>query len=107
MTTELLKPATVIEIGNLCLYSMEIRVTRDGQDISLSPKEYKILELFMANPRRVLSREVLLEEVWGPDFVGDRKTVDVHIRWVREKIEDNPSLPKYLKTVRGFGYRLD
>ena len=105
--SELNRPETVIEHGDICLYSEEIRVTLCGKELSLAPKEYKILELFMANPRRVLSREVLLEEVWGPDFVGDRKTVDVHIRWVREKIEDNPSLPKYLKTVRRFGYRLD
>ncbi|OUW47573.1 MAG: DNA-binding response regulator [Synechococcus sp. TMED187] len=91
--------------ANLCLYAQECRVTRDEQDLNLSPKEYRILELFIKNPKRVWSRDQLLEKVWGIDFVGDTKTVDVHIRWLREKIEDQPSSPKHIRTVRGFGYR--
>jgi two-component system phosphate regulon response regulator PhoB len=91
--------------ANLCLFINECRVTRDGTDLNLSPKEYKILELFLRNPRRVFSRDQLLEKVWGPDFVGDTKTVDVHIRWLREKIEFQPSAPELIRTVRGFGYR--
>jgi two-component system phosphate regulon response regulator PhoB len=91
--------------GNLCLYPQECRVTRDGLDVNLSPKEYRLLELFMQNPRRVWSREKLLERVWGYDYFGDSKTVDVHIRWLREKLEANPSAPEHLITVRGFGYR--
>ena len=83
----------------------ECRVTRDGEDLNLSPKEYKILELLILNPKRVWSRDQLLEKIWGLDFVGDTKTVDVHIRWLREKIEDNPSAPELIRTVRGFGYR--
>ena len=59
----------------------------------------------MSHPRRVWSREQLLERVWGLDFMGDSKTVDVHIRWLREKLEADPSRPEYLQTVRGFGYR--
>jgi len=90
---------------NLCLFAEECRVSRDDNDLSLSPKEYKILELFIKNPRRVWSRDQLLERIWGIDFVGDTKTVDVHIRWLREKIEDEPSAPKHIRTVRGFGYR--
>jgi two-component system phosphate regulon response regulator PhoB len=95
----------VLKYQDILLYLTECRVTLRGEDINLSPKEFRILELFMNNPRRVWSREQLLERIWGPDFMGDSKTVDVHIRWLREKLEDDPSHPKYLQTVRGFGYR--
>ena len=91
--------------ANLCLFPAECRVTRDGTDLTLSPKEYKILELFIQNPKRVWSRDQLLEKIWGVDFVGDTKTVDVHIRWLREKVEEEPSSPQLIRTVRGFGYR--
>ncbi|WP_037990628.1 response regulator transcription factor [Synechococcus sp. CC9616] len=98
-------PAEIQQHRNLCLYMSECRVTRDGEDLNLSPKEYKILELFIQHPKRVWSRDRLLEKIWGLDFVGDTKTVDVHIRWLREKIEKNPSAPELIRTVRGFGYR--
>ena len=100
-------PAEIQQHRNLCLYMSECRVTRDGEDLNLSPKEYKILELFIQHPKRVWSRDQLLEKIWGLDFVGDTKTVDVHIRWLREKIEKNPSAPELIRTVRGFGYRFD
>jgi two-component system phosphate regulon response regulator PhoB len=90
---------------DITLYLNELRVTVGTCEVGLSPKEYRILELFMSHPRRVWSREQLIEKVWGPDFMGDRKTVDVHIRWLREKIEPDPSSPKYITTLRGFGYR--
>ena len=73
--------------------------------MNLTPKEYKLLEVFMHHPRQVWSREKLLERVWGHDFVGDSKTVDVHIRWLRAKLEEEPSKPQLIVTVRGFGYR--
>jgi two-component system phosphate regulon response regulator PhoB len=95
----------VLSHGNLRLYPEECRVTRDGQEVNLSPKEYRLLELFMQHPRRVWSRDKLLEQIWGHDYFGDSKTVDVHIRWLREKLEENPSEPAFLQTVRGFGYR--
>ncbi|BCX12728.1 MAG: DNA-binding response regulator [Thermosynechococcus sp.] len=95
----------VLRFRDLCLYPQECRVTLRGEELNLSPKEYKLLELFMRHPRRVWPREQLLDQVWGPDFVGDSKTVDVHIRWLREKIETDPSRPHYILTVRGFGYR--
>jgi two-component system phosphate regulon response regulator PhoB len=98
-------PAKQVVHANLCLYPDECRVTRDGLDVNLSPKEYRLLELFMHHPRRVWSRDKLLEQVWGHDYFGDSKTVDVHIRWLREKLETNPSAPEHLVTVRGFGYR--
>jgi two-component system phosphate regulon response regulator PhoB len=98
-------PSRQVVHANLCLYPEECRVTRDGLDVNLSPKEYRLLELFMHHPRRVWSRDKLLEQVWGHDYFGDSKTVDVHIRWLREKLELNPSAPEHLVTVRGFGYR--
>jgi two-component system, OmpR family, phosphate regulon response regulator PhoB len=94
-----------LRFQDVTLYPQECRVTVRGEEISLSPKEFRILELFMSHPRRVWSREQLIERVWGPDFMGDSKTVDVHIRWLREKLEADPSHPEYLMTVRGFGYR--
>jgi len=95
----------VLRFQDICLYPQECRVTLRGEDVNLSPKEYKLLELFMRQPRRVWPREQLLDQVWGHDFIGDSKTVDVHIRWLREKIETDPSHPEYILTVRGFGYR--
>lgn len=103
-TNQQSKPA-VLEHANLRLYPEECRVTRDGLPVNLSPKEYRLLELFMRHPRRVWSRDKLLEQIWGYDYIGDSKTVDVHIRWLREKLEANPSSPEHLLTVRGFGYR--
>jgi two-component system phosphate regulon response regulator PhoB len=98
--------STTYKFGDITLYVDECRVTINNTEINLSPKEFRLLDLFMSHPRRVWSREQLLEKVWGVDFVGDSKTVDVHIRWLREKIELDPSDPKHIVTVRGFGYRL-
>lgn len=94
-----------LRFHEIVLYPQECRVTIRGEEVNLSPKEFRILELFMSHPRRVWSREQLIERIWGPDFMGDSKTVDVHIRWLREKLELDPSHPEYLLTVRGFGYR--
>lgn len=96
---------SMLKFQDILLYSQECRVVARGEEINLSPKEFRLLELFISSPRRVWSREQLLERIWGPDFMGDSKTVDVHIRWLREKIETDPSHPRYLITVRGFGYR--
>ena len=95
----------VLNYKEITLYPQECRVLVRGQEVNLSPKEFRLLELFMSYTRRVWSREQLLDQVWGPDFVGDSKTVDVHIRWLREKLEQDPSRPEYIVTVRGFGYR--
>jgi two-component system phosphate regulon response regulator PhoB len=102
---QLQSPEPALKFHEIVLYPQECRVTVRGEDINLSPKEFRILELFMSHPRRVWSREQLIERIWGPDFMGDSKTVDVHIRWLREKLERDPSRPEYLLTVRGFGYR--
>nr|ABI75119.1 transcriptional regulator OmpR family [Cylindrospermopsis raciborskii T3] len=94
-----------LKYKDISLNPQECRVLVRGREVSLSPKEFRLLELFMSYARRVWSREQLLDQVWGPDFVGDSKTVDVHIRWLREKLELDPSHPEYIVTVRGFGYR--
>ena len=91
---------------DLILYPQECRFIVRGTEVMLSPKEFRLLEVFIRFPKRVWSRDQLLEQVWGEDFIGDSKTVDVHIRWLREKMELDPSDPQYLTTVRGFGYRL-
>lgn len=98
------QPVT-IQYKEITVYPEECRVMVRGQEVKLSPKQFRLLELFMGYPRRVWSRDHLLDQVWGHDFVGDTKTVDVHIRWLREKMELDPSKPEYIITVRGFGYR--
>jgi two-component system, OmpR family, phosphate regulon response regulator PhoB len=95
----------VLQFQDITVYPEECRVLVRGATVNLSPKEFRLLELFMQNPRRVWAREQLLDRVWGVDFIGDHKTVDVHIRWLREKLEVDPSQPQYVVTVRGFGYR--
>jgi DNA-binding response OmpR family regulator len=79
-------------------------VSRDGAPVALKPKEYDLLWFFVRHPGRVFSRDHLLEQVWGYDFPGGSRTVDVHVRWLREKIEDDPAAPRYLRTSRGAGY---
>ncbi|MDY7013074.1 MAG: response regulator transcription factor [Cyanobacteriota bacterium] len=98
-------PTPILQFREISLSPTECRVMVRDREVNLSPKEFRLLELFMSYPRRVWSREHLIERVWGPDFLGDTKTVDVHIRWLREKLEEDPSKPKYIVTVRGFGYR--
>ena len=80
---------------------------RDGGWVHLRPKEARLLELFARAPGRVLSRAFILERVWGPGHEGDPRTVDVHVRWLRSKIEPDPHTPVLLLTVRGVGYRLE
>ncbi|MCL2783710.1 MAG: response regulator transcription factor [Propionibacteriaceae bacterium] len=82
------------------------RVSVDGNQLTLPLKEFELLEVLMRNAGRVLTRRQLLNRVWGADYVGDTKTLDVHIRRLRAKIEQNPAMPSRLVTVRGLGYRL-
>lgn len=83
----------------------EIRL--DGQPVTMKPKEYELM-LFLAQHRgQALSREFILERVWGWDFIGDSRTIDVHVRWLREKIEKNPADPERIQTIRGAGYRFE
>ena len=82
-------------------------VTVDGAEQRLPLKEFELLEMFLRNPGRVLTRGQLIDRVWGSDYVGDTKTLDVHVKRLRAKLEPDPSEPKYLVTVRGLGYKLD
>ena len=79
----------------------------EGREVSLTAKEFELLEFLMNHPNKIYSRDKLLHEVWGEDYPGDVRTVDVHIRRMREKIEINPSEPKYLHTKWGVGYYFD
>ena len=88
----------------ICFKRMEVRL--GGKIIDLTPKEYKILAYMASDPGEVFSREQLITYVWGEDFVGESTSIAVFIRKIREKIEDEPSKPKYLQTVWGVGYKL-
>ena len=99
-------PGKRLRFGDIIMDTASHRVWLADKELSLSPREYALLEIFMNNPRRVYSRDDLIERVWGLDYDGDTKTVDVHICWLRQKIEEDPARPKMLQTVRGFGYRL-
>jgi DNA-binding response OmpR family regulator len=83
------------------------RVFRDGLEITLAQKEFDLLVCLLRNRGMALSRDLLLERVWGYDFPGDSRTVDVHVRWLREKVEVDPGKPVYIQTVRGIGYRFN
>ena len=96
--------AKVVEVGDLKLDCESRRVFIAGKEINLTAKEFDVLELLVFNPNKVYSRENLLNMVWGYEYPGDVRTVDVHIRRLREKIEANPSEPKYVHTKWGVGY---
>ncbi len=94
----------IIESGDMRLDCEGRRVYVAGKEINLTAKEFELLELLILNPNKVYSRENLLKLIWGLDYPGDVRTVDVHIRRLREKIEDSPSEPKYVHTKWGVGY---
>jgi DNA-binding response OmpR family regulator len=96
---------TQIRMGNILLHQDTRRVFVDGTEIELKNKEYELLLFLMSNPDIVFSRETLYERIWGYDAMGDNATVAVHINRLREKIEKNPSEPRYIQTVWGAGYR--
>ncbi|MDE7323858.1 MAG: response regulator transcription factor [Lachnospiraceae bacterium] len=98
------KKAQIIEAGDLRLDCDGRRLHVSGQEVNLTAKEFDVLELLVLNPNKVYGRENLLKLVWGEDYPGDVRTVDVHIRRLREKIEPNPSEPKYVHTKWGVGY---
>ena len=94
----------VLTAGDLSLNPEERVAIRDGKTVDLTAKEYDLIELLMRNPRRVYSRENLMNVVWGYAYAGDYRTVDVHIRRLREKLEKNPAEPEYIMTKWGVGY---
>jgi DNA-binding response OmpR family regulator len=99
--------AESIATGDLVVDLAKRIVFRASRALALKPKEYELLAFLARNRGRAFTRELLLNQVWGYDFAGDSRTVDVHVRWLREKIEDEPSKPTRLITVRGTGYRFE
>ena len=95
---------SALTVGDLTLNTEERVAVRDGRVVDLTAKEYDLIELLMRNPRRVYSRENLMNVVWGYSYAGDYRTVDVHIRRLREKLEKNPAEPEYIMTKWGVGY---
>lgn len=101
------KKHETLKFGNLVIDSTRREVTLNSKPIQLKPKEYELLEFFATHKGQMLSREFILERVWGWDFIGDSRTVDVHVRWLRQKIEEEAGEPKRIVTVRGGGYRFE
>ena len=97
----------VVEAGPVRMDVERHVVTVDGQGVALPLKEFDLLELLLRNAGRVLTRGQLIDRVWGADYVGDTKTLDVHVKRLRAKIEPDPAAPKYLVTVRGLGYKFE
>lgn len=95
---------SVIISGDLTLNRERREVTRGGRLVRMKPKEFELLLFFAQHPGKVFTREQILDEVWGYDFYGGPRTVDVHVRWLRQKIEDDPANPSRLRTIRGSGY---
>ena len=93
--------------GDLALNLVSRRASLSAQELLLSPKEFNLLAELLRNRGAVLTRDLLLTRVWGYDYVGDSRTVDVHVRWLREKIEADPANPRRIVTVRGIGYRFE
>jgi DNA-binding response OmpR family regulator len=97
-------PAPLVELGALTVDLAGHRLLRDGERVPLKPKVFELLAYLLRHPGQVLTREQLLEHVWGYDYAGETRTVDVHIHWLRAAIEPDPADPAYLHTVRGVGY---
>ncbi len=100
-------PHETLTFDNLVINLTRREVILDGKPLQLKPKEYELLLFLAEHKSQMLSREFILERVWGWDFIGDSRTVDVHVRWLRQKIEMDASDPKRIVTVRGGGYRFE
>jgi two-component system response regulator RegX3 len=97
----------ILEVGDVRLDPERHEVYVRNLPVSLPLKEFELLELLLANAGRVLTRETLIDRVWGPHYVGDTKTLDVHVKRLRSKIEDDPSNPRRITTIRGLGYKFE
>ncbi len=104
---ELLSSGEVLEVGDVRLDPERHEVVVRGSEIALPLKEFELLELLLDNAGRVLTRETLIDRVWGPHYVGDTKTLDVHVKRLRAKVEEDPSQPSRITTIRGLGYRYE
>jgi DNA-binding response OmpR family regulator len=101
------QPTEELRSGDLALNLVSRRATLAAQELMLSPKEFNLLAELIRHRGSVLSRDLLMTRVWGFDYLGDHRTVDVHVRWLREKIESDPSAPRRIITVRALGYRFE
>lgn len=99
------KPPRVLTVGHLSLDLEKKNLSRGSKNYSLTPKEFVLLKILMSRAGQTVTRKTLMKEVWETDYLGDTRTLDVHIRWVREKVEENPSKPQRLITARGQGYK--
>lgn len=97
----------VIQVGSIRLAPAAQIVEANGRECRLTAKTASLLEMFLKHPGQVLDRGFLMRQVWNTDYVGDTRTLDVHVRWVREAIEDDPHSPRHILTVRGLGYRFE
>ncbi len=97
--------SSALQIGALRVDPSSRRVFKGDQEIQLSAREFELVTMLMSQAGRAVSRDELISKVWGSDWSGDPRTLEVHVRWVRLKIEDDPTTPRYLQTVRGYGYR--
>lgn len=97
----------VLRFPGLEIHLKEYRVTVDGKDIPLQAREFELLRCLALHPRQVFTKELLFEQVWGEEYLGDPNTLSVHIRRLREKIEEDPAHPRYLKTIWGVGYKFE
>lgn len=95
----------IIRCGPIVVDLSRRRMTKNGVPVELTLKEFDLLVMLMRNSGRVLTRDTLLDKVWGVEYFGDARTVDVHVRYLRQKIEDEPDQPKFVQTLRGVGYR--
>jgi DNA-binding response OmpR family regulator len=94
-----------LRIGNITVDDLKRNMKRSDRVEHLTPKECRLLHLLMEHADEALSRGTIMKEVWETEYLGDTRTLDVHIRWLREKLEDDPSHPRFIITVRGVGYR--
>jgi len=99
--------ADIIEVGDVRLDAARHEVAVRGERVALPLKEFELLEILLANAGRVLTRDVLIDRVWGPNYYGDTKTLDVHVKRLRAKVEEDPASPARIVTVRGVGYRYE
>ena len=106
-SSETQKQQEKLKFGNLIINLTRREATLDDEPLALKPQEYDLLVFFAEHKGQMLSRGFVLERVWGWDFIGDSRTVDVHVRWLRQKIEEDPGKPKRIVTVRGGGYRFE
>ena len=97
----------ILRSGDMEVDTFSHTVRKNGVVVEFRPREFDLLALMVANPGRAYSRDQLLEALWGHDYIGDTRTIDVHVRWLRKKIEEEPSSPRRLVTVRGVGYRFE